>query len=708
MTKFFKEVGLQDMSAEERAAFEDALAPLGLDAPIVGALRESSSQEEMRLLVLYDGATWMLRIEPIPVMMAASAIPFFTRLSRVHRDSVRAASKGGMLLYARRYFKEKKSLSYALRSTSENEKLIIFKQIFTRVEELHDNGFFHGHLTFENLMYVKGVVDVVDVGVDFFCAAGRGADTAVYEQLVLEGQSKDVRDLLALCLAEYPALEELLPSDIGEVKLLRELFTSSMENLPEKKASSVETGVAAKHTSSTHSLWMLLFLLTLMSGGVAFFFSDNSHFSFMGNRSENYQDVYRDWLSGIPSQIERVALLAGVQGDEIAQRVILDSREETPASLKSQFLLEPLKIAAHAGWYKEFSSEERRILFAFALAPILKERIGEVPSLSTLHCGVVLALLGGLPESQSPIRLYKLIESIKQTLPYPYGAAFVRSTKFSESQGAMLFRLFILLRTTGFTRENVEKYIPMTLVDDEIRPRIELLLPELSSGSKVVLWNYLLDHPGARRSIGWFLNDSLAGWSAMPPERLLEIGYVAEDFSDLSAPQLGDLLVAPFLGKKRRDLLVEQIVARMGEPALGDFFRVLSSSTDLTRDQVITVLSGLMIDSDSRYAFLSKWFETNPDPQSIITLLVACSDVDGFDYFSLPASQYLRDKKSWRVNSQQLEGLIRHVEPLARGLAYTRANINDPIHMKLLRRRFEEEKNIGLKKILRMKLSDNT
>ena len=695
------------MSAEERAAFEDALTPLGLDAPIVGALRESSSKEEMRLLVLYEGTTWMLRIEPIPVIMAASAIPFFTRLSRVHRDSVRAASKGGMLLYARRYYKEKNSLSYALRSASENERLIIFKQIFTRVEELHDNGFFHGHLTFENLMCVKGVVDVVDVGVNFFCSAGRGADTAVSEQLVLEGQSKDVRDLLALCLAEYPALAELLPSDIGEVRALREVFTSSMENLPEKKVSSVEAGVA-KRTTSTHSLWRLLFLITLMSGGIAFFFSDNSYFSFMDNRSENYHDLYRDWLSGIPSQIERVALLAGVQGDESAQRVILDSREETPASLKSQFLLEPLKLAAHAGWYDEFSSEERRILFAFALAPILKERIGEMPSLSTLHYGVVLALLGGLPESQSPIRLYRLIGAKKQALPYPYGAAFVRSTMFSESQGAMLFRLFILLRTTGLTGENIENYIPMTLVDDEIRPRIQLLLPDLSSGSKAVLWDYLLDHPGARRSIGWFVADSLAGWSEMPPERLLEISYVTEDFSDLSAPQLGDLLVAPFLEKKRRDLLVEQIVARMGAPALGDFFRVLSSSTDLTRDQVITILSGLMVDSDSRYAFLSKWFETNPDPQSIITLLVACSDVDGFDYFSLPASQYLRNRKSWRVNSQQLERLMRHAEPLARGLAYSRANVNDPTHRKLLRRRFEEEKNSGLKKILRMKLSDKT
>jgi hypothetical protein len=194
----------------------------------------------------------------------------------------------------------------------------------------------------------------------------------------------------------------------------------------------------------------------------------------------------------------------------------------------------------------------------------------------------------------------------------------------------------------------------------------------------------------------------------MAPERLLDIRYVSEDFSDLSAPQLGDLLAAPFLDEKRREVLIEQILARMGVPGLAEFLRVLSSGTDLTRDQVVTILSGLMVDSDSRYAFMSKWFETNPDPQSIITLLVACSDVDGFDYFSLPAAQYLRDKKSWMINSQQLERLIRHAEPLARGIAYTRADINDPIQMKLLRRRYEEEPNIGLKKLLGIKLFDNT
>lgn len=706
MTKFFKEVGLQDLSVEERTAFEDALVPLGLDAPIVGALRESSSEEEMRLLVLYEGITWMLRMEPIPVMMAASAIPFFTRLSRVHRDSVRAASKGGMLLYARKYFKEEESLSFALKSTSENEKLTIFNQIFTRVEEIHSERFFHGHLTFDNLMCVKGSVYLVDVGVDFFCTTGRYADIAVFDQLVLEGQRKDVRDLLALCLAEYPALEELLPSDIGEVRMLRELFTSSMENLREKKVSSVETGVA-KHTSSRRLLWMPLFLITLISGAVAIFFSENTYLSFTGVRIEKYDDLYRDWLSGIPSQVERVALLAGVQGDENAQRVILNSREEAPTRLKSQFLLEPLKIAAHAGWYEEFSSEERRILFALALAPILKERIGELPSLTALHYGVALALLGGLPESQSPLRLYQLIEPKKQDLPYPYGGAVSKFSAFSQLQGASLFRLLILMRTTEVTRGSLENYIPMTLVEDEIRMRIELLLPDLSSSNKGVLWSYLLDHPGARRSIGWFMSDSLADWSEMPPERLLDISYISEDFSDLSAPQLGDLLVAPFLDEKRREALVEQILARMGVPALSDFFRVLSGSTDLTRDQVVTLLSGLMIDSDSRYAFMSKWFETNPEPQSIISLLVACSDVDGFDYFSLPASQYLRDKKGWMINSQQLERLTRHVETLARGLAYTRADINDPIQRKLLRGRYEEEQSTGLKKILRMKLFDD-
>jgi hypothetical protein len=189
---------------------------------------------------------------------------------------------------------------------------------------------------------------------------------------------------------------------------------------------------------------------------------------------------------------------------------------------------------------------------------------------------------------------------------------------------------------------------------------------------------------------------------------LLDISYVSDDFSELTAPQLGDLLIAPFLTEKRREALVRQIIARMDTIALADFFRVLSSNTDLTRDQVVTLLSGLLVDSDSRYAFMSKWFKTNPDPQSIMTLLVACSDVDGFDYFSLPASQYLRDKKSWMVTTQELERLARHAEPLARGLAYTHADINDPMQMRLLRRRYEEEQNIGLKKFLRTKLSDKT
>lgn len=707
MTKLYKEVGLQDISGEKRAAFENALNVLGLDAAIVGALRESSSERNVRLLILCDGATWMLRIEPIPVMMAASAIPFFARLNRMRSDSVRAASHSGMLFYARRYFKEEESLSSALKSASTNEKIELFKQVFRQVEEIHHSGFFHGHLILDNLIYAKDDVVLLDIGVNFFCAAGRYRDAAVAEQIILEGQRKDVRDLVALCLAEYPALHELLPSELGEVSALRELFTSLLENLLEKKTSSVETKVA-RRSSSRHSLWSLLFLIMVVSAAGAIFFSENMSLSPSISRSENYQELYRDWLSAIPSEIERIALLAGAQGDENAQKVILDSQDQAPFALKSQFLLDPLRIAVHAGWYEQFSSEERRILFAFALAPILKERIGEVPSLSALHSGVALSLLGGLPESQSPLRLYQLIETKKNVLPEPYGTAFIRFAQVAQSQGGSLFRLLILLRTIGFTRENLESYIPMTLDEDEIRLRIQLLLPDLSADNSAILWSYLLDHPRARYSIGWFLDGSLAGWSEMLPQRLLDISYVSDDFSELTAPQLGDLLIAPFLTEKRREALVRQIITRMDTIALADFFRVLSSNADLTRDQVVTLLSGLLVDSDSRYAFMSKWFKTNPDPQSIMTLLVACSDVDGFDYFSLPASQYLRDKKSWIVTTQELERLARHAEPLARGLAYTHADINDQMQMKLLRRRYEEEQNIGLKKFLRTKLSDKT
>lgn len=706
MTKLYREVGLQDMSVEERAAFENALTTLGLDVPIVGALRESSSEREMRLLVLHEGRTWMLRIEPIPVMMAASAIPFFARLSRAHSDSVRAVSKSGMLFYARRYFKEEEFLSFALKSASEDEKLAFFHQIFTRVEEIHHKGFFHGHLALDNLMNVKGIVGLVDVGVNFFCATGRGNDAATSEQVVLEGQRKDIRDLAMLCVAEYPALQQVLSADIEEVGALKALFISSLEKLSKKKVLSVGE-LVAKRIFSHRSLGRLLILFALFFGAAVIFFSQNSNLSFIGNSSENYQELYRDWLSGIPSQIERVAVLAGVQGNESAQKVILDSQQELSFALKSQFLLEPLTIAASAGWYEQFSSEERRTLFAFALAPILKERIGELPSLSVLHYGVALALLGGLPESQSTRLLQQLIEFKKEELPSPYRAALERFSAFSQPQGAMLFRRLILLRTTGVTRENLESYIPMTLDEDDIRQRIGLLLPGLPRDNRTVLWSYLMDHPGAQRSIGWFVVDSLAKWSDLSPERLLDISYISEDFSDLSTPQLGDLLVAPFLDEKRRKALVDQILAKMGAFALADFFRVLSSGTDLTRDQVVTLLSGLMVDADSRYAFMSKWFETNPEPQSIVRLLVACSDVAGFDHFSLPASQYLREKKSWMVNAQQLERLTRHVEPLARGLAYTRADTNDPIQMKLLRRRYEEEQSIALKKFLRTKLSDN-
>ena len=701
MDNVYREVGIQEISKEDLSSFEEAKRFLDLDGPVLGGFISSSLVGNPRLLILQDRATWLLRVEKIPARIAAIAVPFFGRMARLYQDRMKAASQKGLLFFSRPFFSQGDCATSLFKTLSERDKTHHFLNLVGELDHLHRHGFFHGNLSLDNLALWKEKLVLLDPGVDFLCSASAKVLSSHPEEVTREAQSKDLSDFVSLLLRELPSLKDAVEDITPNLDVLRSILETLLIE-PLGKEESLNRSSPDHSQKSRFLPRVIIVTVSVVAFLFGYFsFQDQTLWKILWNDGA-HQELQGDWNSGEPARLQKVARKAAMESDVAAQTVILEAQEP---DILSQFFHQPLRVALNAGWYDEFSEEEKASLFTFVLAPILRDEINSIPDLSSLHYGVALSLLAGLPASQSPEMLFRVLEAQKARLPVPYGLALDILSVESKEAAAKLFRAFARIATLGIDSQTLRIYIPSTLQETDVRLRVKLILLGLTEDERGALWEFLREIAGARQSVGWFITDSLAGWNSLPAQRLLEISYATKDFDGLTVQQLGDLLVAPFLEPDRTVMLIQEIASSANIPKLEEFLAVLSKDTTFSRDQVITLLSGLMLRGDARYAFLAKWFETTPAPESVLQLLIASKDMPQFDFFSLPASRYLKESTDWRITTEELDALSDHIDPLARGIAYSRASAANPAQRRLLERRQKLENNDALRKLIISKLS---
>ncbi|RIL09120.1 MAG: hypothetical protein DCC75_07300 [Proteobacteria bacterium] len=204
------------------------------------------------------------------------------------------------------------------------------------------------------------------------------------------------------------------------------------------------------------------------------------------------------------------------------------------------------------------------------------------------------------------------------------------------------------------------------------------------------------------KRIQWFESEKVAGWDSVGKgEKLfLAAGFLPP--SQLSEEQLSDLLMFPSAAVRRESQKL--LTKKLGSKEYSHTLKFLGSEKNrLTRFQTVSLVAALRLKSENAMSFVSKWFESKPDPQAVFDLLIARSSLPRSDHFNLQAARYLSDK-AWSATVEDLRTLSTHPEALARALAYSRLDPTDPQEKAILQGAAAKEPSERIRQELLRKL----
>jgi tRNA A-37 threonylcarbamoyl transferase component Bud32 len=749
-TPIFREVGPQEIPEEDGSALKRAQEMLGISGPFVGGLLAEGRHS--RALVLHRGENFVLRIERIPTSATAIAMQYLHRLKGIQVQlssvpSLYAAVSGNSLFYARKYYRMGPVLDRMPQDVPKRERVRNARRLLRIVNELHRNQLFHGHFTGANLYEIEGEASsrtsrgiqysVVDLGVAFLSSPDAGRFHSLREA-VESGQYLDHQALfklyqsywgeISLAAPEHlygtdgflPALDQQLAAQEPKTPPRAQAASSNPRESSEAPTRTREkhgtlqkpTPHVGRHKSSSSkttpstvirsSSWnMLLFGgLALLAIVALLHFGTGAVF----HSPESFQDYRTQWLSNSPSLMLEVAKEAALQNDTVAQKVILESVELREGD-SSQYLSESLRIALHSPWFQDLEEADRRALFAYVLAPLLKGEVQRIPPLEDVHPGVALALLGGLPENRDPTRLFRGLRARLDALPDPYRSAFEVLQGEGDVAATSAMRAFIQLMAGKYTQRAFMTYLPRGTDPLTTKNRVSVLIPTLREQDADLLWKYLVRIPAGVAVASWFESSPIVDWSTLSARSRIGLAFGENIPPNLSLEQSADLLRAPFLSHASKETLAQQLEAQAKRSHLEDFFDVLITHPELNREEVLSLVSSLAIDGDALHVFIDQWFQTQPAPNAVFALLLSLSGRMPFEAFNIPAARYLREHDEWSVTEGQLYALAGHPEPLARALAYTRADLDVPAQRAILERRHGLETSQSLRRLLESKLS---
>lgn len=713
MSYSYREVGIRELPEQELASLQLAKESLHLNGPLVGGL--TAEGKHPRGLTLHKGQTWLIRIDTLSTSASALALQFFKTFQKRYEGQCLFHMSGITLYSARRFYRENVFAEVQFGDAGERNRISSkqmrqVEELITILSTLHSHNLFHGNITEGNIFRSDTEIALTDHGIHFFSSseAGKHADVLA---AVAAGTKKDHENFLQLVKRQVP---RLFSSDVENYIGTEKFFEACKHQIRKRRKKYEESSKASTSSSSSRrepaasrsGLGVLLFILCVLLGVFAYQNRDRALEIFRSLTQSSFADLRAEWLSGNAGQMTKVARAAAIDGDPIAQQVIVAAVQA--GQTQSKLVLEkPLLFASNSNWYRELSTNDKTALFTFALAPLLREELTAVPDLSSVHSGVPLSLLAGLPAGKDPQRLFEIIAQSKNPLPSPYDKALKMFSSENASDQAKIIQSFLQLSSDDYSLESLRTYLPTDLPAQESVGRLDLLYPTLNEKDAEVIWKHLEKTSFGKKAHDWLESDSLVQWKGVSYLEKLAVLTGRSLPEKLTVPQLASLLGAPFITDDRFQL-AKQLERNTGRKGFQPFFEVLLYDESLSRAQIVSLVSALDVTGEATFAFLEKWFETNPAPESVLKLLLATAEIGPFDAFDIEAARYLKRHGDWKANENELKVLANHPEPLARGLAYSRADLKIAAERSILEERLGIESATSLKKFLKEKLGKNS
>lgn len=366
-----------------------------------------------------------------------------------------------------------------------------------------------------------------------------------------------------------------------------------------------------------------------------------------------------------------------------------------------------LRTALDPLWSDAFSVSDRRAAFLLASAPLVPESLSQMPSLTDLHPGVLLAIASGMSFDNPSAQLKGIPISKLFDLPYPISDTF---RKLSETgvknlgDPKALALVSILVRTRE--AHAVETLFGEAADMREVLARLSLLLPFFADSEKLadIVYSYLRDTGGlSGQALSWFEIEPAAGWAKVSAPEKLRILFGTFPKTPLSFEQLGDLMMFPLptIRLEAKKKLTDKFLGKSREAELE---YLISDQNRLSRTQNILLLATLFAKPAVEAEFVVKWFELNPPPLTVLGLLLARQKYPENDRFNFEAARYLK-RTVWAADLPILSMLVQHPEPLARSIGYARLDPNKEEERALLQTRLNQEKEKNLEQELIRRLN---
>ncbi len=382
------------------------------------------------------------------------------------------------------------------------------------------------------------------------------------------------------------------------------------------------------------------------------------------------------WSSMRPSSMIPVAESAidEEHPDKIAETLIVRSviaGDKLPSGVD----IELIRTAFDDRWEAELSKDDRRVALTLALRGLLKGKAPQdPPALSTLHPGVLLAILASSGEGATKVFKGVPLDSLTR-LPAPIGIAFQELTRSSPELdcGSEDVRLLAALATDAaiapedlfaFLRSNTERNLKslavLVAIDDE--------------RSGVVL-NTLLNHPNLQLDnpfIDWGKTWNLSSWdelgngekllllSGFPPTKPLETNKIAVMFAH-PAPAA-------------RSFAISQAVNRIKflHPGAMTVLTLLKSSPELVTAKGTLELAQILEAPEKVTIEKARKFLASEPPLNVVEeLLKASAKEKSPTRLDFELVRFLQSH-GWSPTIETLTLLATHPERLTRFASYTR------------------------------------
>lgn len=720
-------VSFEKLAATQLGIIESYIKQVGADGRCVGAL-VGHEEWDLRPLVVKSGQLTIIRFsEPLSSQSEQRILDLLNLGKKLSASneiwSYLISGRTNTQVWFQRAFYPATMQDdlAALRLMTPAEKRKYCLEIAVVLGHLHRAGVVHGHITPNNIAWVGAAPNLLDFGFTQFSnyreavsslapeirrgeAATPAADIfglgGVYAALTDPVETLPLADLInrmtAEDLRERPSLDEVAAFFEGKKR------PAAAEPFTRGKAEPAKAPSEDQSERNNSFIFTLIFAAMLIS--FAFLNYLRPAVEDSGYENASYADL---WHSHQPSMMQVTARAAIEENDRLAQALII--KDVLNGGRPERINTEVIKIVFDPRWEAELSDNDRKIALVLGTAGIFSNNLPKLPPLETAHPIVLLAIAGTMPVDVAVKDLNSIPVSRMIELPLPFKTAFVDFSKF--------FKISINNRSARALSHIVLGDINERIVEQffrEAKSEVDLF-KGLRSIAGVLHQYENLDHhlysvmlsrsKVFAQAYRWFDEEQFAEWHKVPRSQRIAIVAGAELPEKLSFVQYADLLKHPNPGttKKAVARLNAEFFKDGNMAAISNFMS--SEANKLTRYQTISLLAAFPLKGKAADDFYSKWFQTEPDIDSVLGVLLIRSNAERNDMFNFRAAQYLTDK-SWTITEEKLKKLVIHPESLARALAYAKLNKNRAADLELLNTMAIAEPNPRLREEVRRKINE--